>query len=607
MASGTRSRTPRAPRVNYDVLDNTGQVVTKNMEGNIANKEVSDGLTVENLNESADEQKDQHDRSGPVHMHSLGSPGSSVPAGLVGSPDRDDVGAPVGVFRSSVGVAVAGVDRGSHGGEPGGRLYRAQEEHKALLGQAQQLAMEAEVEVQERANIALRKKIADLVNRRKEAQLGSPVLVEEVLQGVPALQSLHNTLQMLDSEANARQESDKQQALKHAKQKEMEEKEQYQAHLQAEARKRSQDIQRQQERHAKAMQDLQEQFEMELRAQKDQLAREMREQLEAIRVQQDSNLTALHAQRSGPGGTHRSTLLSKYGRPELLDPDLDLQVVEQVLQWQEASQQSKVDGRKETRHDTLAAMMDSTNTFVCPQSGVNKLKNLELIDNPDTLDLTKKTQKAIAAAMSNLREEDTDGECFKKRKLQSGLELKSSHKVRTEVEWAQHNLGREFEANPISIGQMKFEHYVLGEINIIAECRNVVEVEKRVSMLAKITYWRLKYDWPLARNIYVAALRDVEVGRRSWEDFDVLSYKEMLEGNRISGGGPREDQQKRRYRDTWFCAAYQKNECKQDPPHMARVGQEDRLVQHICSSCWLKEGKKLNHPNGGGGCPRAKP
>lgn len=242
----------------------------------------------------------------------------------------------------------------------------------------------------------------------------------------------------------------------------------------------------------------------------------------------------------------------------------------------------------------------------CPITGVNKLKNLQLIEKTGGVDLTKKTQDAIDLARRNLQEGDTMGECLtsKSKRLQSGLEAKTAQKIRCEVDWAQHNLGREFEANSVAANQMRYEHYVLGESNIIRMCTDAVEQERRLEVMGKISYWRLKYDWALARNIYIAILRDLELGHGTWGTLDITVYKEMLEGNRIMGVA--EGQPRKKSRDTWFCAAYQKGECKMEAPHMARVGLEERMVQHICSTCWLKEGKKAAHPNGGQGCSKPK-
>ena len=62
----------------------------------------------------------------------------------------------------------------------------------------------------------------------------------------------------------------------------------------------------------------------------------------------------------------------------------------------------------------------------------------------------------------------------------------------------------------------------------------------------------------------------------------------------------------KRTRDTFFCALFQRGECNLDSPHIARIGLEgaEKMVHHICSTCLIKDGKKLTHPNGVTVCPR---
>ena len=53
----------------------------------------------------------------------------------------------------------------------------------------------------------------------------------------------------------------------------------------------------------------------------------------------------------------------------------------------------------------------------------------------------------------------------------------------------------------------------------------------------------------------------------------------------------------------WFCWEYQRNKCSHKSSHLKVVKGEQRLAMHICASCWLKDKKKLEHPESSTACP----
>ena len=107
----------------------------------------------------------------------------------------------------------------------------------------------------------------------------------------------------------------------------------------------------------------------------------------------------------------------------------------------------------------------------CQATGVNLFANLETVHgNTVGAELAAKAQVAMAAAhgVKRQREDDAESEgksvhshashnsCkVKHKKLQSGISVKSGQKVRYEVEWAHHWLGKEYDANPVSFNQMR--------------------------------------------------------------------------------------------------------------------------------------------------------
>ena len=93
-------------------------------------------------------------------------------------------------------------------------------------------------------------------------------------------------------------------------------------------------------------------------------------------------------------------------------------------------------------------------------------------------------------------------------------------------------------------------------------------------------------------------LRGIETACETW-NFDPREYaSDMLTANNNvkQNVGRREEQ--RRPRDVFYCATFQRGECNLDAPHMAKIreGGQERMVHHVCSSCLIKEGKKLYHP-----------
>lgn len=255
-------------------------------------------------------------------------------------------------------------------------------------------------------------------------------------------------------------------------------------------------------------------------------------------------------------------------------------------------------------------------------TGVNVLANLELLQGEGSagVDLAAKAQAAMVAANNAKRRHEegaeSDGESAhsnfshnnKNRKLTSGYGIRSGQKVRYEIEWAHHWLGKEFEANPVAFNQMKMGQYLMGESDIILNCAKPEEIRARLKLMCRMGYWQIKHNWVSARNIYAAIMRGLETGREDW-NFDMPEYEDMLMTTSVKQqSSVKEEKTVRKGRDTYFCRPYQWRECDLDSLHMASLGPEgvERMVHHVCSSCLMKDGKKYTHPNGAQGCPRSK-
>ena len=71
-------------------------------------------------------------------------------------------------------------------------------------------------------------------------------------------------------------------------------------------------------------------------------------------------------------------------------------------------------------------------------------------------------------------------------KFCSGLTALPAQKVKFEVEWAHHWLGKEFEANPVTFNQMKLGQYVSGEAQILLQCDHPTEMRATVKINAQV-------------------------------------------------------------------------------------------------------------------------
>ena len=170
-------------------------------------------------------------------------------------------------------------------------------------------------------------------------------------------------------------------------------------------------------------------------------------------------------------------------------------------------------------------MTKAENRKTCQLTGVDLFTGLDALQAEGGVDLAAKAQAAMLVATASKRKREdgdvSEGESTSSKhshashkgvKFRSGLNALATQKVKHEVEWAHHWLGKEFEANPVSFNQMKLGHYVSGEADILLHCDRPNEFRARLCLMNKLGYWAAKHDWPAARSIYAA----IE-GYRDWE------------------------------------------------------------------------------------------
>ena len=55
--------------------------------------------------------------------------------------------------------------------------------------------------------------------------------------------------------------------------------------------------------------------------------------------------------------------------------------------------------------------------------------------------------------------------------------------------------------------------------------------------------------------------------------------------------------------DVFFCSAFQRSRCQHKYSHSATIQGQLKYCQHVCATCWLKDGNKLAHPESSSACP----
>jgi hypothetical protein len=55
--------------------------------------------------------------------------------------------------------------------------------------------------------------------------------------------------------------------------------------------------------------------------------------------------------------------------------------------------------------------------------------------------------------------------------------------------------------------------------------------------------------------------------------------------------------------NVFYCPFYQRNTCSQSNSHYGKIKGIDRYLQHICATCYRKEGKTIYHSECSEMCP----
>lgn len=70
----------------------------------------------------------------------------------------------------------------------------------------------------------------------------------------------------------------------------------------------------------------------------------------------------------------------------------------------------------------------------------------------------------------------------------------------------------------------------------------------------------------------------------------------------------RDKDKEKRGPDSYWCKDYQKGLCSETSPHKVQLKPDEKpvMVVHMCATCYQKDRKKRDHPDGDAMCPHKK-
>ena len=295
--------------------------------------------------------------------------------------------------------------------------------------------------------------------------------------------------------------------------------------------------------------------------------------------------------------------LQKQKKKEKLKKELEEQKKE--LQKEKEKEKGDVVKSKKKKKDmddlTIDNLRKDVDVKVKAKSKVKKI--LEL----DSSDSTSDTSSSDDSSSSSSDEHDK--KCKKRKsksKKKSGIYDRPSDEVVKKQFWPQSKLQFEYAGSKMKFEDLEFNLFVAGELEIISSSK-IDEKEKkgRIKLLKKIAYYFELYEWRGIKKLYAHIIRQIENGVADWaHDFSEVETPLLIKYVKGDQKGKYE-QKKNVKRDdpVFYCSFFQRNKCSQSSSHHGKIKGVDRYLQHICATCYRKEGKKLSHPECSDACP----
>ena len=279
------------------------------------------------------------------------------------------------------------------------------------------------------------------------------------------------------------------------------------------------------------------------------------------------------------------------------------------------SQQKIQELEQEVRRYKQEAMMRGDNREAAMGTGILQLKQMGLMLKhlPDDQmipakwgGLPKETERRklkedIQQSTWLLTEEgkletNTCVGCIEKMKIKSGKFVKSNIGIKRQEQWPHVNVMRKY-TKRTTFDQMEFDAFVAGETRVII---NMMEKEEAMGCLkvpCRVAHWLCKCkEWGIVRSLYEAIIDSVEMGEEEWTS-DFAHYETMIP---ICGRveSRKEECKERKEVDIYWCKPYQRGQCGEGSPHISNIKPDEPPVSvlHICAQCWMRDRKRLEHP-----------
>ena len=289
--------------------------------------------------------------------------------------------------------------------------------------------------------------------------------------------------------------------------------------------------------------------------------------------------------------------------------------------FQDKGARPKVRSRKTTSHSSSSSSSsseDSSSDSDTESSSSSETDSTSSEDSGSNFKRSKKRPSKSKSKKSKKSKPKHKKHANKKKSRKSGINAKSSQKVRSPQRWAHSALQLDFINTEVAFKNIDFAKLVAGEIEIISDpCTSKTERTGRLNLLKDLAYQRANNaDLDTLRSIYATVLRRIEVGRATWKsNFEGIVSQVItsrMSKSRPSHGSDKQGQQSHHKKQkvskslenkTLFCRDYQKNRCTHhDTPHTAEIKGQQVWVHHMCATCWLKNQVQLAHPETSPAC-----
>ena len=177
--------------------------------------------------------------------------------------------------------------------------------------------------------------------------------------------------------------------------------------------------------------------------------------------------------------------------------------------------------------------IDSSSDSDTEQVNIEDLRKNPKLQKQVQKELSKLGLKVVLSSSSSSSESEstdsssTDSDSSKKKKKKhkskkhkkSGINAKSSDKVKDPQRWPHAYLQYEFVNKQVKFDELDFKLFLAGEISIIsADDLSETERKGRLDLLKKIIYFSNTYEFKGLKAYYAAWLREIELGKKNWSD-----------------------------------------------------------------------------------------